>query len=252
MTDRAAEANYAAVYDVIHESEPAFLRTQLAFLEHRLGGCQALLDAGCGTGRHLAALARAGFRMTGLDASQAMLAVAQTKPGGPGPSTPLVHGLLQALPFSPGAFDGALCLESPLAYLFAEEELERALAELRRVLRPGGRLVIDVFDYPGTLGADRRLHKAQLDVPWGQLEVIETHHYRPGARIWRMTQTFVVRRGGIRREFTVEHRLRVRSADDYAAALERTGFTIRELLPAYPGFLPEVASETRFIFVASG
>jgi SAM-dependent methyltransferase len=253
MADANPEASFAAVYDAIHESAPDFLRAQLAFLQDRLGARRRLLDAGCGTGRHLLALARAGYTMVGLDASRPMLSLARTKLAGQSLPAHLVHGRLQALPFSSGSFDGALCLESPLAYLFGDEELANALGGLRRVLRPGGLLLIDVFDYPGTFGkGGARPQKAHFDAPWGRLEVTETHRYRPETGTWCMTQTFVARRASEVERFSVEHRLRVRSADDYAAALERAGFVIHDLLPAYPGSPPEVRSEARLILVASG
>jgi SAM-dependent methyltransferase len=253
MADADPEVSFAAVYDVVHESAPDFLRAQLAFLQDRLGPRRALLDAGCGTGRHLLALSRAGYTVTGLDASRAMLALARAKLAGQSLPAHLVRGLLQSLPFSPGSFDGALCLESPLAYLFSEEELARALAGLRRVLRPGGLLLIDVFDYPGTFGkGGTRPQKTHFDAPWGRLEVTETHRHRAGTGAWVMTQTFAARRADEVERFSVEHRLRVRSANDYAAALERAGFIIRELLPAYPGSPSELRSEARMIFLASG
>src|SRR5512133_1250423 len=122
LAEMDPEAGFAAVYDVIHESDPDFLRAQLAFLQDRLGACHKLLDAGCGTGRHVLALARAGYAVTGLDASRDMLAVAQTKLARQSLAAHLVRGQLQCLPFRAGSFDGALCLESPLAYLFREEE----------------------------------------------------------------------------------------------------------------------------------
>ena len=114
-----------------------------------------------------------------------------------------------------------------------------------------------MFDYLGTFGkGGTKPQTAHLEASWGRLEVTETHRYRPGTGAWWMTQSFTVRRAGEVERFSVEHRLRVRSADDYAAALERAGFSIRELLPAYPGAYPgsppDVGSEARLILVASG
>ncbi len=253
MADKDPEASFAAIYDVIHESEPGFLQAQLAFLRDRLGTCRTLLDAGCGTGRHLPALADAGYAVTGLDVSRAMLAIAQAKLAGQNLPACLARGRLQALPFASHSFDATICLESPLAYLFGAAELSSALTGLRRVLRPGGLLLIDIFDYPGTFG-QRPMplpQRTRFDAAWGRLEVTETHHHRPGTGTWRMTQSFVARRAGSVERFSIEHHLRVRSADEYAAALERAGFVVRELLPAYPGSTSEVGSEARLIWLAS-
>jgi ubiquinone/menaquinone biosynthesis C-methylase UbiE len=92
------------------------------------------LDAACGTGRHAARLAAAGHRTVGIDRSEAMLAVAHDK-------APLVDwriGELEALPFDDGSFDIVVC-SLALSHL---ADPSAAIAELARVLRTGGRLVV--------------------------------------------------------------------------------------------------------------
>lgn len=93
-----------------------------------------VLDAACGTGRHVAYLAQAGREVVGADASEAMLARARAKL----PGADLRHGELTALGLDDGAFAGAVCALA-LSHL---PEIGPAIAELGRVLRPGGRLVI--------------------------------------------------------------------------------------------------------------
>ena len=93
-----------------------------------------VLDAACGTGRHTAYLLAAGREVVGIDASEAMLARARAKL----PGADLRHGELAALPFDDGAFAGAVCALA-LSHL---ADIAPAIAELGRILRPGGRLVI--------------------------------------------------------------------------------------------------------------
>jgi hypothetical protein len=64
-----------------------------------------------------------------------------------------------------------------------------------------------------------------------------------------MTQEFSVRRAAQRESFAITHRLRMRSADAYAAAIEAAGFHVAELLVFYPGTPAELLSERRMIFV---
>jgi ubiquinone/menaquinone biosynthesis C-methylase UbiE len=87
-----------------------------------------VLDAGCGNGRYLAALRGRSHRgpVIGVDRSPGMLAAA-----GAGR---LAVGDVQALPFPDGAFDAALAMHM----LYHVPERRAALAELRRVVRPGG------------------------------------------------------------------------------------------------------------------
>ena len=93
-----------------------------------------VLDACCGTGDLAVAALRAGGRVTGLDFSERMLERAQRK----APEVEWVQGDALALPFEDGSFDAAT-VGFGVRNL---DELERGLAELGRVLRPGGRAAI--------------------------------------------------------------------------------------------------------------
>ncbi len=95
----------------------------------------AVLDGACGTGDlALAALKAGAGRVTGLDFSERMLERARRK------STQVewVRGDLLALPFSDASFEAATVGFG----VRTVADLDSALAELRRVLRPGGRLAI--------------------------------------------------------------------------------------------------------------
>jgi ubiquinone/menaquinone biosynthesis C-methylase UbiE len=95
------------------------------------GGARArTLDLGCGTGRNLPLLA--GARAVGLDPSLDALRRARRRAAG----TPLVQARAEALPFRDAAFDTVV---SGLA-LCSVADPSRALAEVRRVLRPDGTL----------------------------------------------------------------------------------------------------------------
>ena len=111
----------------------------------RLAGCPAggdLLDVPCGYGRHSIALARAGYRVVGVDRSRTLLAEARRRAGEDAPE--LVEADYRELPFPDERFDAAVNLFSSLGYLGDDEDV-KALAEIGRVLRPGGRLVIETM-----------------------------------------------------------------------------------------------------------
>ena len=93
-----------------------------------------MLDACCGTGDLAVAAERKGAVVTGLDFSPAMLARARRKSG----TVEWVEGDLLALPFSDGVFDAATVGFG----VRNVADLDAALGELHRVLRPGGRLAI--------------------------------------------------------------------------------------------------------------
>ncbi len=101
-----------------------------------------LLDLGTGTGRMLAVLADRAERCVGIDYSREMLAVARANLEAGGKRNWQVrHGDLYQLPFPGTSFDVAV-IHQVLHYL---EEPVEALAEVARVLRPGGTLLIADF-----------------------------------------------------------------------------------------------------------
>ena len=93
-----------------------------------------VLDACCGTGDLAIASRRIGGQVTGLDFSEPMLERARRKE----PELEWVRGDLLALPFEDASFDAATVGFG----IRNVEDVERALRELRRVLRSGGRLAI--------------------------------------------------------------------------------------------------------------
>lgn len=97
-----------------------------------------VLDAGAGRGTLAARLVAAGYQVTALDESAAFVAYARQRWGGP--RLRLVRGDVVRLPFAPGAFDAAVCGE----VLEHVTDDAAAVAELARVLRPGGVLVATV------------------------------------------------------------------------------------------------------------
>ena len=144
----------------------------------RLGRGDTLLDMGCGGGRHAFAAMKRGAKVVALDADGGELKVVQDTvtamdeageipPGGAGVP---VQGDALALPFADGAFDR----------IIASEVLEHipddrgAIAELARVLRPGGRMAVTV---PARLPEriNWALSTEYHDIPGGHIRIYRQH-----------------------------------------------------------------------------
>jgi len=112
-------------------------RVELLLLPALLDGMQVVGDLGCGTGRLTRLLAPFARRVIAVDRSREMLEIARQRTG-PLPNVDVREGTLESLPIRDGRLDLAL-LSLVLHYVV---DPVCALAEVRRTLRPGGRLLI--------------------------------------------------------------------------------------------------------------
>jgi SAM-dependent methyltransferase len=102
---------------------------------------ERVLDVACGTGNAALLAAAAGAAVTGLDASDRLIEVARARAATVTTGARFLVGDAQDLPFADGAFDAVL---SVFGVIFAPDA-RRALAEIVRVLRPGGRALVSVW-----------------------------------------------------------------------------------------------------------
>ncbi len=151
-------------------------KRQLADLAAVQPGERAL-DLACGTGDIAAAVAARGARVTGLDITFRMIELARARPGPPH-ATWIVADIL-AIPFRSETFN----LVTTGYGLRNVADLDRALDEIARVLRPGGRLLSLDFDRPDSWIV-RTLYLAYLTVVGATLGFIlhgdpNTYRYIP-------------------------------------------------------------------------
>ena len=99
---------------------------------------ERILDVATGTGWTARNVARTGARVTGIDIADGLLDAARALSAHIEPSITFMQGDAEALPFDEGEFDGVI---STFGVMFAANQ-EQAAAELGRVCKPGGRLVI--------------------------------------------------------------------------------------------------------------
>lgn len=114
-----------------------------------VGPGMKVLDAACGTGivaRKAAGIIGPGGRIAALDANEGMLRVARTCAEKEGAhAIGWYHGDISCMPFSLGEFDTVLCQQG--LQFFSDRAL--ALREMKRILKPGGRLALSVWGRPG-------------------------------------------------------------------------------------------------------
>jgi SAM-dependent methyltransferase len=145
--------NQARSYDSTRSASPSVLEPLREALRGAPG--RRLLDVGGGTGNYALALRDEDWDVVVSDRSPEMLARAAAK----GLETVVADA--QALPFADASFDALICV----SMLHHVDDRSRALAEQRRVLRPGGR------------GALMLYTREDIEDAW-------YHHYFPSTRSW--------------------------------------------------------------------
>ena len=162
----------ARIYNLIFadENETALQLRAIrgAFERHARRPVRDVLDLAAGTGRLAIPLAQAGYRVTALDASPAMLEVLAEHATAQGLAIPTRVAPADDLE-EPAALDAVICLDS--FYYFADEGFpERVLAAVARALRPGGVLVLDTYNYFFADLSDEH-RTVVLDHEGGQIQV---------------------------------------------------------------------------------
>lgn len=161
-------------------------RSDVAFwVDAALDSGGPVLELGCGTGRVLLPVARAGIEITGLDASRKMLSVlgerlAQEPPDAQ-EKVRLVEGDMRA--FELGRQYALVIIPfRPFQHLITVEEQMSCLAAIRNHLRPGGRLIFDLFNPSLTALLDES--RTEEQAPEAGVQMPDGRRFH---RTWRRT-----------------------------------------------------------------
>jgi SAM-dependent methyltransferase len=142
------------------ETEPGIVALHLKRYEFALAYCRgaSVLDAGCGVGYGTAHLARVAERVVGVDVSDDAVSYARAHYAGP--NVEFLAADVLELPFADDSF-GVVCSFEIVEHV---SDAERFVAELARVLKPGGRLVLSTprADDP-TVRPDNPFHEREFD-----------------------------------------------------------------------------------------
>ena len=165
----------------------------------------ALLDLCCGPGRHSLELARRGYRVTGVDRNTTYLRQARQTARGDKLAAEFVREDMRRF-VRREAFDGAINLFTSFGYFEDPADDRRVLQNVRRSLKPGGTLVMDLM---GKEVLARIFTLRTWDEHPDGTVMLQEHKV---TRNWSWSENrWILLKGGRRREFCVSHRL-------YAAA----------------------------------
>lgn len=252
-----ADAHLARLYDAFPFEADLPLYVEVARAQGR-----RVLEVACGTGRVALPLVRAGFDVTGIDASTHMLALAQDKldaePGLPGKAR-LVHADMRDFCLADEApFDLALMAVKSFAYLTERQDQLRCLHTIAAHLRPGGLLAIDLLHpRPEWLGAARGTMRDDLlhqradgrgTTLWRVESVVSTDLSRQ-VRTIRSVYEAIDEHGAVVTKRFVEWPYRWTYRFEAEHLLERAGFAIEDLFGGY-AHEPFTSSSDAMVFLA--
>jgi SAM-dependent methyltransferase len=205
----------------------------------------AVLEAGVGTGRLLVPLLRAGVAVEGLDASKEMLDVCRRNCDAAGVSTALYEGTLEDTTL-PTRYD-AVVLSFGSFMLFAYDgEARAALDAIRRALRPGGRLYVDVNVPASRIDLDgaRKRVGAFTARDRGEITLDRQATWDADARIERTVLTYEkTRDGGVVAREEQDFPLRWWEPDELAALIHDAGFQVTAFCGDYDDATPPSAAQ---------
>lgn len=185
--------------------------------QHKRSEGNVLLDVACGTGNHIAHLHQH-FRVTGLDLSEEMLAVARRKR----PAIPFIRARMED--FNLGQqFDVVTCLFSAIGCVKREDPLRRAIATMTQHVAPGGVLLVEPWFTPdtylgGTVHAnfvnepELKIARMVVSRRAGDLSIMDMHH-------------LVATTAGVR-HFVERHEMALFTREQYEGAFRAAGLEV--------------------------
>ena len=149
MADRAFEENYAKYYDFFNRGKDYTKEVQfLDSVFRKYGSARSILDLGCGTGLHDVLLASRGHKVTGLDLSESMINIANSRKL---KNLDFVVGDMSD--FSLGKrYNACISMFAAFGYLTENGQIESALESVKRHLNKSGLFVMECWNGLGVMG----------------------------------------------------------------------------------------------------
>jgi SAM-dependent methyltransferase len=205
------------------------METELIVKELRIPRGETLLDLCCGFGRHLAAFERRGIRSIGVDLSLPLL-LQVSRPEKKSHRNAVCADML-ALPFAGGekGFGVVVNLFTSFGYFETDEENQTAAAEMSRVLRPGGRFLMDLMNAEPAI---RDLEPRTERHP-GPFRLIEERSYDP--KRCRMEKHIQLFREGSKEPKRYFESVRIFTRVEITHLLSRAGLHVEKMLGDFAG-----------------
>jgi SAM-dependent methyltransferase len=248
-------ARFARYYDLIYhglvnyEGDVDFL--EAVFRRYRVKP-KTVLDLGSGTGNHALPLARRGYRVTGIDQSADMVALAKKKASRLRNAPRFFRADMRSFRLGQ-TFDAAVCMFGAFGYLLSERDVLQALRRIRSHLEEGG---LFVFEFWQGSAARPAPFLSWLDLNRKGLEIVRLDEARYDPKTGRLPVEFrfLIRRGRqFLDRFTELHTIQTHAVPEIRNMLRRGAFDLLGTFAATnvkKGFQPATRDTFRVMAVA--
>lgn len=224
---------------------PSRLAFEMPFIESQLnrlgetGKPLRVLDAACGTGMHVIALAERGFQADGADLSEKMVEKAKINAAAASVTSRFKgagFGALQRNFADSVPYDVVLCLGNSLPHLTNSKDLQDALIDFSDCLRPGGMLLVQNRNFDAVMTQKERWMEPQAhEEDSGEWLFVRFYDFASDGLIDFNIFTLFKPRGGAWQQQTTQTRLYPLKQDELAQALAKAGFAQMEFFGGMNG-----------------
>lgn len=226
---------FAWAYDLLQTDpvEPRVDFIAAILRKYEIARDAALLDAGCGTGRYAAELARRGFVVCGVDRSRELIAVGRSRAAIAEPRLRFLDADLLDASF-PAPFDAILC--RGVLNDFVEDTARTAIfRQFSAWLGPGGVLIFDVREWSKTVERYSRdhVHRRRVELPNGNLRFHSETTVDAAERRMLIREHFDLEQDGKALSIENDFVMRCWTPDEIAGHLRAAGLRQLETFPGY-------------------
>lgn len=187
-----------------------------------------ILDLCCGPGRHTIALAKEGYRMSGLDLSGEYIDIAKKEAAEAGVDIDFRVGDMRLIPFEQ-KFDAVINIFTSFGYFQEDEENEKVLHSAVKKLKPGGKFLIDLANRDYLVRNFTPSHWLERE----DIYVLQEHSFNVQTSRSEDYWVFIEKKDGQRKEFNVS--IRVYSLHEVIELFEKAGLRFEEAWGDFDG-----------------
>ena len=217
---------FADFYDLFYADKP--YTEEAEFVDRCLRqygkSVQRVIELACGTGRHACELAARGYDIVGVDISDDMIEVSRERAQAAGGMVAFRQGDMRNLQLEGPAFDAAVCLFDSIGYVQTNEAVGEVFAAVRRLVKPGGLLLIEFWHAAAMIGRHSPLTLRRRQTPDAEIVRLAETTLDYSRQLAHVDYTlFELRRDGTYDESRETHVNRYFLVQEMAALLEAAG-----------------------------